>query len=500
MKVFLIVTTIAFSIRFFFTFLFNKGKQLSHTSDEVGHQAHEILIRKTKKDDSFLKAHFVNRDYIGYPSLYHEIVIKLFGKRMDIVLRRYLSGFFSILFPLVFWVFGELIFTEKEVHFGLLALLLSLSCFGLFLRQYKAYTARSFADFLLFSGFFSVILYTTTTNITFLLVSIVIFSIVWFSSSFGKQALILLLPLWSIISQNPAPFIALIGSLCIALIINKKKLLHILNHKFFHWIWYYRNQDIVFVSNAYLTKTTYIKKLYQKFTSRIIIAKVLQFIPFLPLFFILSIINYSTNPIMNGFIIASCVFSILTGTNKFKFIGPGFRYSLFALPYMWILFFREFEVLAQLFLGIEILLAILFSILVMRDFKSTRNKSSDSESEEIKNWIALTDEKYDIILTSPISLVDIILVINKDIKSRYFTFFDNTFSPYYLDLYEKHIEYPKLCLDSNLIQSLEKRTNANCIIIDKRFHSSDIELNKVNQLKKLYKCVVESKNYIVFET
>jgi hypothetical protein len=495
-----LIVILAFLIRLSFTFLFNKSKQASHTSDEVGHQAHEILIRKKKRDDSYLKTHFINRDQIGYPSLFHEIVVKLFGKRNDVVLRRYLSGFFSMLFPLIFLIFGKLIFTQKEVYFGLLSLLLSLSCFGLFLRQYKAYTARSFADFLLFSGFFFVILYTTTSNIYFMLIAIVLFSMVWFSSEFGIQLLILIPILWSIISQNPMPFVALIGSLCLALLINRKKIMHILNHKFLHWIWYYRNQDIVLKKNNYLANTSYFKKLYQKLTSNIIIDKVLQFIPFLLIFFILSIANYSINPVINGFIIACCVFSFLTATNKFKFLGPGFRYSLFAIPYMWILFFKDFEVMSQLFLGIEIILALIFSLLVMRDLTSINNNKSDLELEEIKKWIALTDSKYDIILTSPITLVNIILIINKDIKSRYFTFFDNTFNPYYLDLYEKHIEYPKLCLESDLMQSLEKKLNANCIIIDKRFHFSDEELIKLDKLRTLYKCITESKSYIVFET
>ena len=276
--------------------------------------------------------------------------------------------------------------------------------------------------------------------------------------------------------------------------------MHILNHKFLHWIWYYRNQDIVLKKNNYLANTSYFKKLYQKLTSKIIIDKVLQFIPFLLIFFILSIANYSINPFINGFIISCCVFSFLTATNKFKFLGPGFRYSLFAIPYMWILFFKDFEVMSQLFLGIEIILALIFSLLVMWDLTSINNNKSDLELEEIKKWIALTDSKYDIILTSPINLVNTILIINKDIKSRYFTFFDNTFNPYYLDLYEKHIEYPKLCLESDLMQSLEKKLNANCIIIDKRFHCSDEELIKLDKLKTLYKCVTESKSYIVFET
>ena len=63
-------------------------------------------------------------------------------------------------------------FTFENIKVGVISLLLSLSCFGFFLRQYKAYTARSFADFLLFSGFFFIILYNQTANIYFLLAAI----------------------------------------------------------------------------------------------------------------------------------------------------------------------------------------------------------------------------------------------------------------------------------------------------------------------------------------
>ena len=500
MELFFILAISAFSIRFTFTFLVNKSEHMDHMSDEVGHQAHEILIRKNKKDDTYLKKHFINRDKIGYPSLFHEIVIKIFGRYKDVILRRYLSGFFSILFSIVFLVLGRLIFEKRELYFGVISLLLSLSCFGLFLRQYKAYTARSFADFLLFSGFFFIILYNHTANIYFLLAAIVFFTMVWFSSEFGIQALILIPTLWSIVSKDPTPFLAVVASLNLALLANNKKLGHILNHKFLHWIWYYRQQDTVLTQNSYLARTNYLKRFYQKLTSKIIVAKVLQFIPFLPIFFILSILNYPDNPFVNGFIISSCFFSFLTATSKFKFLGPGFRYSLYAIPYMWILFIREFEITAQVLLGAEIIFALIISVFVMLDLTSKNKQSNDKELEEIKEIITLTDSKYEFILTSPVAFIDIILVVKPNIESKYFSFFDNTFDPYFLNLYEKHIEYPKLRLDSDLIQSLEEKMNANCIIIDKRFHSSNEELIRIDQLKALYKCVMESENYIVFET
>ena len=102
MSMLTIILTISFFIRTFFTFYKNNYKTKSLTADEYGHLAHERLFAQGKNLKKYLKEHLFNRSFIGYPILFHQISDFLF-KDYNIIKRRYLSGFFSILFPFVFF-------------------------------------------------------------------------------------------------------------------------------------------------------------------------------------------------------------------------------------------------------------------------------------------------------------------------------------------------------------------------------------------------------------
>ena len=325
---------ISFLIRVFFTFYKNNHNVDSYTADENGHLAHERLLSEPDLKN-YLKKRFYNRTTIGYPYLMHKINNFLFKNDFSLQKRRTLVGIYSLLFPIIFLAVGVNYYPVDSVVFATIALLVSLSTFGLFIMNYRSYTGRPLADFLIWSGYFFIILnYNTHADIYYIL-AIFAFSLVWLSSTFGVQSIILTSILWSIISRSTLPLEVLFLSFILALIFSKKMLIDILNHKIFHWIRYARNQDFLYKSQKVEVKS--LKDFYHRIVlSHISINKLFQFCPFFVIFLFVAIMHFDNYYFENSFIISTAIISILTIIKPFAFLGPSYRYISYALPFIWI--------------------------------------------------------------------------------------------------------------------------------------------------------------------
>ena len=167
MEILTALLIIAFIVRIVITFCCNNYSPTSFSSDENGHLAHERLLAKRGNLKNYLKEHLFNRTTIGYPNLFHHIARILFKDNYSLARRRHLSGFFSILTPILFFIVGIEYYDYEVVTFATIAILLSLATFGLFIRQYKAYTGRSLADFILTFGYLFIVLFHQSDNFIF---------------------------------------------------------------------------------------------------------------------------------------------------------------------------------------------------------------------------------------------------------------------------------------------------------------------------------------------
>jgi hypothetical protein len=485
---------ISFLIRIFFTFHRNNFRIKSTTADENGHLAHERLLAQGRNLKRYLKEHLFNRTFIGYPILFHQISSFLF-KDYNIIKRRYLSGFFSILFPIVFFFVGKEYFEYEVVAFVTIALLLSLLTFGLFIKQYKAYTARSFADFLLLTGYLSIVLYFKTDEYLFYFLAIFVFSLVWFSSEFGIQSILLTSILWSIFSKNTLPIEISSLSLIVALLLSRKKILNILNHKFFHWLWYFRNSSWLYYKNK--IKVTDLKSFYYKITSNIIVGKLLQFVPFLPVFIFYSVYNFNENQFVNSFILSTFIIAILTTTKTFSFIGPSYRYLLYSSPFLWMLLYESNKDLALILIFLEVLLSLIIAtaIFTKLDIK-TLNKSKYNELDKV---LSIIDKKKNTILLSPVTLNQVFFSRSNNIKGKYISIWDNDFNLYALNFFEKYMKiYPYLNNNYNDLLKMAKETNSNTLVIDKIYTKDIYGYNYIKRLKK-NKILYESNKFLIIK-
>lgn len=484
---------ISFFIRIFFTFYRNNFKIKSVSADENGHLAHERLLSKGKNLKKYLKEHLYNRTFIGYPNLFHHISRFLFRKNYNIIRRRYLSGLFSILFPLVFFIVGKEYFDYELVVYVTIALLLSLLTFGLFIRQYKAYTARSLADFLLLTGYLSIVLYFKTNEYLFYLLAVFMFSLVWFSSEFGIQSIILTPILWSTLSGNTLPIEISLTSLIVALLFSRQKILNIFNHKFFHWLWYFRNSSWLYNENK--TKITDIKSFYKKITSNIIVGKLFQFIPFLPIFMFYAIYDFNHNQFVNSFILSTFIIAILTTTRMFSFIGPGYRYLLYASPFLWMILYENNKDLALILISLEIFISIFLAsrVVIKLNIKEVKKNKKD----ELDKVLRIIDKKKNIILLSPVQLNQAFFSRTNKIKAKYVSIWDNDFNLNALLFFEKYMKrYPYINNSYKDLISMANAVNANMLVIDLSMTKHYYSKSFIKMIKKL-PIIYQSENFLV---
>ncbi|MFY9085530.1 hypothetical protein [Aliarcobacter cryaerophilus] len=495
MDYFVIFLIVSFLIRFIFTFFNNKRPTYSYTSDENGHLAHERLLSQKDNLYVYLKEHLFNRTSIGYPTLFHSIAHILFKDDYSISKRRYLSGFFSILFPIIFFLIGINFFDYEATIIASIALLLSLSTFGDFIMQYKSYTARNLADLILFLGYLFIILFYQTNDFIFYFLSIFCFTLVWFSSEFGMQSIIFTSIFWAVISKNTLPIEIVIISIIVASLFFRKKLKSNIGHKIFHWVWYFRNQISILHKKETLDMFS-LKSIYKYINSKIFIGKFLQYIPYSILFVYISIVNFEENIFINSFIISTFIIGIFTTTKFFSFLGPGFRYMLFALPYMWIILYQEYSTLAVILLVIECLLSIVYAILVLRELYKPGTNVDYNELDLILEKI---DYENNIILLSPVMLNQSFFSRTNNIRAKYYSIWDNDFEPYYLYLHETYMpDYPFLINDYLKLCELKNIISANIFVLNLKVTSKYYSEEFISMLKT-NKILYFSDNFLVIE-
>ncbi|MFA7090235.1 MAG: hypothetical protein WC149_00120 [Arcobacteraceae bacterium] len=475
----------AFLVRIVMTFWNNNRPTYSFTSDENGHLAHERLLAQKNNLTQYLTKHLFNRTSIGYPNLFHHVARILFKEDYDIVKRRYLSGFFSVLFPILFFLIGINYYNYDTVAFVTIALLLSLATFGDFISQYKSYTGRSLADFILLCGYFFIVLYVQTNDIIYYLLAIFFFSLVWFSSEFGIQSIVLTSILWSTFSKNTVPLEILILSVLVATIISKEKVQSNVGHKIFHWIWYFRNQ--AFLHEKIKLDLKSLIGIYKAINSNVFLGKFLQYIPFVFLFVYIAVSTYDKNSFLSSLIVSTFIIALLSTNKFFSFLGPGFRYMLYVIPFMWILLYETYQNLSWYLLLIESLLSSIYAFLVIRELYKNKNTINYSELDQILEKI---DKEGNIILMTPTILNQSFFSRTNNIQAKYFSIWDNDFNPYYLHLHETYMtRYPFLTNDLNKLHELKYEVAANILVINlsitKGYYSEEF-LNEIRRKNILY--------------
>ena len=489
------ILIIAFIIRVCFTFYNNKYPILSNTADENTHLAQERLLAQGKNLKIYLKKHTYNRTFNGYPDLFHRIANFFFQNDYSLLKRRYLSGFFSIIFPVFFFFIGIKYYNFDTVTFVTIAILLGLNFFGLFLRQYKTYNPRSFADFMLMNGYLFVILYFQTDESLFYILAVFSFSLMWFASEFGIQSIILTSILWSILSRTTLPLEISTLSLIAALLFSKKKVLDNLNHKLFHWLWYTRNSSWLY--NKHKIKITNLKSFYNKITSNIIVGKLLQFVPFLPVFIFYAVYDFNQNQFVNSFILSAFIIAILTITKTFSFLGPSFRYLLYAAPFMWMILYENNKDLALILISLEVIVSMFLASIHMIKLKSVSTELKKNKFDEIDKVLRIIDKKKNTILLSPVKLDQVFFTKTNKIKAKYVSIWDNDFNLNALLFFEKHMKnYPYINDSYKDLIRMKKEVSANIFVIDKLSSSGFYSKNFFKMLSK-HSVLYQSERFLI---
>ena len=177
--------------------------------------------------------------------------------------------------------------------------------------------------------------------------------------------------------------------------------------------------------------------------ANIIVGKLLQFIPFLPIFMFYAIYDFNQNQFVNSFILLTFIIAILTTTRMFSFIGPGYRYLLYASPFFWMLLYENNKDLALILISLEILISLIMASRVMINLDTVGVK--ENKHDELDKVLKIIDKKKNIILLSPVQLNQAFFSRTNKIKAKYVSIWDNDFNLNALLFFEKYMKhYPHI--------------------------------------------------------
>lgn len=464
-------------------FFYKIEREPDFYSDELTHIGIEkiFIISNNKSNISdYLKKHFYFTSYIGYPTLYHQIIHKI-SSNYGLKIRRRLSNFFGLLVPFSFIIIFFNNFDITTLLFVGCYMLVSLNSFGLFGKMYVSYTERPFVDFIVFLAFAFFYKYLLTNQLIFLLLSIIPLSIIWFSSKFGIQAIVFISLVYTVISEDNSLFLVVLLSYIIGLLVNKERFLNVQKSHFGHLLWYARNSgwlDLKIKLNGFN-----MKNLYLYITSFHLFGKLLQFIPMF-IFILLFLLIESSNETLNYFILSAFIVSIFTAFKPFLFIGPSYRYSWYFLPFALSSFYEAYPIFSIIFLIIEMILSIFIFYNIMH------NKSDNIYAEYCK-MLSSIQLKQKNILFSPIRIADMHLAITNKLESKLFAFWNFGVNLDAILSYEKYMpKYPYITNNTLKLKNLTEEYDLDIFVIDK------ILTDKFYKTKGAYKKFISNKNKI----
>ena len=440
-------------------------REISFYSDEMAHSALTNIIKSKKHHKDYFKRIFFNSPALGYPTFLHSLLISL-GLDGKVYVKRLFSMIISFLSPVIFFLIFQNTFPMESIMLSIAYLLFSLAHFGFNGITTVSFTPRPFADFLLlcFYSLFVVNIEIMNYGIVFLLVLIAV--IIFFTSKFGIQSIILTSLLYSLLTFDFIIIYIIAFAYLIAVLVNFRRLKEINSAHFYHLSWYFKNYKWAFPKMKINFSDK--RKFYDSILKNPPLGMLLQFIPTFPI--MIALIFYSDiDFVIKALFLSTSLISVLTIIRPFVAIGPSFRYSHIVYPFMILYVLSSNPELTNLIIYWIIAESILsFAIFYMLYFN--KKEKHDLKSEYLK-IIDSFEFKNKNIATSPtrISLAHFGVKDSLDIR-----FFDTAFfSKDGVKTFEKYLDvYPFLTTKKEIIIDFIHRFDIDYIILDKHILKS----------------------------
>ena len=440
-------------------------REISFYSDEMAHSALINIIKSKKCHKNYFKRIFFNSPALGYPTFLHSLLISL-GLDRKVYVKRLFSMIISFLSPVIFFLIFQNTFPKESIMLSIAYLLFSLAHFGFNGITTVSFTPRPFADFLLLCFYSLFVINIKTMNYGILFSLVLIAVIIFFTSKFGTQSMVLTSLLYSILTFDFINIYIIALAYVIAVLVNFRRLKEINSAHFYHLSWYFKNYKWAFPK----TKINFSdkRKFYDSIMANPFLGKFMLFLPTFPVMIILIFYSDIDFPIKALFL-STCLISLVTVIRPFIAIGPSFRYSHILYPLMILYILTSNPEMFDLFIYWIVIESILsFAIFYLLYFNKQEKHSLTKEYLKIYNSLDLANKN---VATSPtrISLVHFGVKNTTDIR-----FFD---TEYFLKDGLKNIikyldQYPFLTTKKEVFKQLISEFDIDYIILDKHILDS----------------------------
>ncbi|RXK03733.1 hypothetical protein CRV02_00640 [Arcobacter sp. CECT 8989] len=335
-----------------------------HFDDGISGDAsgHYTIIKtfKEKITSIYVKQFLIkNEGPMSYAVFYH-MIASLFSKK-TIESRYKINLFFFCIFGLIYFLLVEHIISNNLIQYNSSSSFFIIICFFLFITSitnfysfgtniaYLDLGERFLAKILTSFYYFTLLIFFSSDNDYFILLSILFSSLSFLTSNFARQALIIPTLFFSFFTFSFVPILILFLGLILAIILQSKRFLRSLKFQYLHLKLYQKtfakSELRKHVLSSFISKKDlvgFFKNKNLKNLYNVIFKEPIRGILFIPEIILLFITYFYTNDkLLNNSIplfISIYLTYLIVSTKTFNFIGESYRYieytTYFLFPFL----------------------------------------------------------------------------------------------------------------------------------------------------------------------
>lgn len=338
-----------------------------------------------------------------------------------------------------------------------------LTCWGIGLHagRLSNYTERAFGDFFVFLGFAAFIVVPAEAYLLRILFTALPWAVVWHSSKFGVQAILLISLVAPLIG---APSALLLGwglSFVLAIMLFGKCIIDQTKDQLWHLRWYWT------LGEKYLDQDTAGgKKGAASFVRWILSWRIVKYnfiyaptiVPIIGAWLLVR----GESPLAENLLAATALVGLLCSFGKGAILGPGIRYIYILLPVALselLLNFPEFSVFLA---SVEIVLAAALTKRTLKRLVSVK----DTSRAELQEVLQPLEKMHGVVVPSNLRIGEILLAVFRRPHFKIVTFGQ---SRNYLSFVRRYYTpYPQLIPDQALVNELVSQYSVDAVIVDKQ--------------------------------
>lgn len=337
-----------------------------------------------------------------------------------------------------------------------------LTCWGIgpHVGRLANYTERAFGDFFVFLGFAAFIATPAESYLLRILLIALPWTVVWHSSKFGVQAILLVSLMMTLIGASPVLLLGLGLSFVLAAILFGEVIIDQVKDQLWHLRWYWTLGEKYLDQDGAEGRRSGLSFVRWLLSWRIVKYNFVYAPTIVPIVGAWLLVR-DGNSVAENLFAATALAGLVCSFGKGAILGPGIRYVYIVLPVALGELLRNFPELSIFLASVEIILAIVLTIRTLRRLTNIEDTSRAALLEVFRPL----EKVAGVVMPSNLRIGEIILAVLRHPDFKIATFGQ---SRKYLSFVRRYYTpYPELTPDQELVNELVSQYSVDAMVVDR---------------------------------